>query len=116
MFIIICVFGGLYLLIILRLVGRITLAIGILKAASKTNEVLSQLRVIPIVMTILGLAFGSLTIFIILKSFGCGEVEVITAKSLNFFNYLLLFTIFIILQILTAEKLKQYIGQLIFNG
>lgn len=85
MFIIICVFGGLYLFIILKLAGRISLAIGILKAASKTNEVLSQLRIIPIVMTILGLAFGSLTIFIILKSFGCGEVQVIVAKSLKYF-------------------------------
>jgi hypothetical protein len=81
MFIVICVSGGLYLISIVRLLGRINLAIGILKAASKTTSVLSQLRIIPVVMTILGLAFGSLTIFCILKSFGCGEVEVIPAQS-----------------------------------
>ena len=81
MFILVCIAGGVYLFAILRLLGRINLAIGILKAASKTTEVLSQLRIIPIVMTVLGLSFGSLTVFITLKSFGCGEVFVITDKS-----------------------------------
>lgn len=87
MFIIILILGGFYLLAIIKLLGRISLAIGILKAASKTTEVLSQLRIIPILMTILGLFFGSLTVFIVLKSFGCGEVEIIAAKS--YFLYIL---------------------------
>ena len=83
MFIVICVSGGLYLISIIRYLGRISLAIGILKAASKTTSVLTQLKVIPIVMTFLGLAFGSLTIFCVLKSFGCGDVEVIPAISID---------------------------------
>ena len=81
MFIIIVFLGGVYLITILKLLGRISLAIGILKAASKTTEVLSQLRIIPIVMTIIGLSFGSLTVFVTLKSFGCGDVQVISSKG-----------------------------------
>lgn len=76
-----CVIGGIYLIIILKLFGRIQLAIGILKAASQTTEVLSQLKIIPVVMTILGLGFCALTILVSMKSFSCGEIEVISANS-----------------------------------
>lgn len=76
-----CVLGGIYLIIILKLFGRIKLAIGILKAASQTTEVLSQLKIIPVIMTILGLGFCILTILVSMKSFSCGEIEVISANS-----------------------------------
>ena len=97
------IFGGFYLLYIIFNFKKINMAIGIIKQAARCTQVLTQLRIVPIIVTLIILFFGGIVIFIVIYALSCGDIIVVPAQSTKKF-----FFIFCVVGIWKLNEKKNY--------
>lgn len=71
------------MLIIAKKFNQINIAVSILKAASKINTILSEMKYIPYIMALVLLIVGTVTLYIVVLCFSIGEIVIIDAEDID---------------------------------
>ena len=77
------ILATIYMLIIAKKFNQINIAVSILKAATKINTILSEIKYIPYITSAILLSVGTATLYICVLCFSIGEIVVIDAEDID---------------------------------